>query len=185
MTTPQNPVRWRGRILAFMTIIAVVWCLRLGIPYTINRQLIKTYFIPSESMVPELEVGDRILVHLKDLSEFEPGEVVVFHAPDKPGDTYVKRLAALPGDTVQIAGGWLWINGKPPENPALREHRYTSMGIFGVRDQFIIPKGKVFFLGDNSPVSIDSRFFGAVSEQAVIGRAYKIIWPPKRNGPIE
>lgn len=139
--------------------------------------------IPSESMVPTLQIGDRIMVdklfwrfdHLdrKDVIVFMPPAPVVTRIP------YVKRLIGLPGDTVEIAGGRVMVNDVALEESYIAAPPTYNFG--PVR----VPEGQLFVLGDNRNESFDSADWGFVSQERVIGRVFWKIWPPKRFGPLE
>lgn len=183
----------------------------LALAVLIKSFLLQAFFIPSVSMEPTLVPGDRILVcRICGLfTDVTYGDVVVFTDPH-PGpepergvvggflhwlgegigvarpehDDYIKRVAALPGDTWEIADGSLFVNGTPVGEPYLARERDTRD--FGPE---VVPDGMLFVLGDNRAHSGDSRFappagLGYVPEDAVIGEAIVIAWPPGRIGGI-
>lgn len=91
---------------------------------------------------------------------------------------------ALPGETVEIKDGALYIDGQKKQQVDFMMDKYPE-NTFGVGQPYKVPDNCVFLLGDNSANSKDSRFFGAVPKSDIIGRAYKIYWPLSRRGPIE
>ncbi|HDQ45502.1 MAG TPA: signal peptidase I [bacterium] len=182
-TQKGNPKPTRQSI-AFLIGISVIWILRLGFPYWIYHTHIRPFFIPSESMEPLLIPGDRILARKSDRASWRTGDIVVFHMQEDPKNIFLKRIAGTGGDTIQIADGQVHINGKISDNPVLSRKGYTRRWTFAVNSPYVIPDNAVFVLGDNSPVSADSRLFGPVYQDALIGRAYKIFWPPGRMGPV-
>ncbi len=157
----------------------------LVISFGIRAYLVQTFSIPSESMVPTLEVGDRILVNKQasDLGDLTRGDIVVFERPDTLATSYdhlVKRLIGLPGDTVEGRDGQVWINGEPLAEPWLPAGVTTSA--FG---PVVVPDGQVFFMGDNRGASEDSRVFGPVDADNIVGRVFFRIWPVGRIGTID
>jgi len=164
------------RDLIESVVIAVV--LAFGI---IRPFIIQPFVIPSESMVPTLLVGDRLFAN-KFIYRFKPiqrFDVIVFKYPHNPKVDYIKRVIALEGETVQLIGGKVYINKQPLEESHKMNPSYDDFG--PVR----IPKGYLFVLGDNRGNSEDSRYFGFVPVQNVLGKAFLIFWPPKRIGLIK
>ncbi|OGD79765.1 MAG: signal peptidase I [Candidatus Coatesbacteria bacterium RBG_13_66_14] len=150
--------------------------------------VVESSFVLSDSMEPTLKPGDWLLVDkLRYVFDGSPngspngspkrGDIVVFNAPLEPGDEYVKRVVAIPGDTVQIEGGRLILNGTPLEEPYLSPDSRT--GATGGTDPdenpfaepVLIPPGKYLVLGDNRPASKDSRSWGLLDGEEIIGRA--------------
>ncbi len=145
----------------------------------VSRNLIvETSFVLSDSMEPTLKPGDWLLVDkLSYLGSSGParGDIVVFNAPLEPKSEYVKRVAAVPGDTVQIKGCRVIINC------VLQEEPYISTSSYGwetgepdknpFAEQVVIPKGRYLVLGDNRPSSKDSRSWGLLAEEEIIGKA--------------
>lgn len=157
---------------------------------------VQAFKIPTGSMRPTLVEGDRILVdkitygipmpftshRLPCIRPPRRGDVVVFRSLDDPQRDFIKRLVAVGGDTVEIRDSRLWVNGRPPAEPAVfRGITYYNRGEYGQAGKPItVPPGHYFFLGDNSASSRDSRYWGFLPEAHVIGRAFVIYWPPKR-----
>ncbi len=157
---------------------------------------LQAFMIPTGSMHPTLLEKDRILVEkvsygipipfttarLPRIRAPQRGDIVVFRSPDDPGRDFIKRLAAVGGDTVEIRDLRLWVNGRPLSDPPIfQQMAYYNRGSFGQPGQPIqVPPGHYFFLGDNSASSRDSRYWGFLPESKIIGRAFVIYWPPKR-----
>ena len=172
----------------------------LLLAFAIKTFLVQAFFIPSGSMIPTLEVGDRVLVEKVSYRMRQPerGEVVVFQRPgaeraragvggqvrsfleglglaqpDADIDL-IKRVIGLPGERVRVRKGKVLINGKP-----LREaYAQSETRSFPVTR---VPKGHLFMMGDNRMNSQDSRFpeLGTVPLDNVVGRAFVILWPPR------
>lgn len=171
----------------------------------IRTFILGPYKIPSGSMIPTFLIGDRIFVDKVSYVFSEPkrGDIIVFKFPQdkhkhfvlKLGDwqlkvpfvdlrrDFVKRLAGLPGEKLEIRGGKIFINGKPLDEPPFSDHYYYNQDDwdFAKKNQVIeIPPNAYFALGDNSAQSSDSRNWGFVAKENVVGRAFFIWWPPKR-----
>jgi len=154
----------------------------------IKTFLVQAFRIPSESMVPTLEIGDRVLVNKLSYKahEINRGDVVVFKRPPGlpagPGEPedLIKRVIGLPGDTVQAKDGSMYVNGKRLEEPYLPPGT-PSLNL----DQPVkIAQGQAWVMGDNRTNSQDSRVFGPIESTTVIGRAFMIMWPPGRIGSL-
>lgn len=173
--------------------IVIIALLLAGI---IKVFVFELYKIPSGSMIPTLLVGDRLVVvkfiygpripfinvRLPGVREPKMGEIVVFISPEDRAKFFIKRFIASEGETVEISNGKLLVDGKViDEPPAFRKVYYYNRGDFGVEGKPIkVPKDSYFVLGDNSASSKDSRYWGFVPKNYLIGKAVVIIWPPKR-----
>jgi len=153
--------------------------------------IIRTFFfqafkIPTGSMRPTLIEQDRVLVNkiLYKYRDPQRGDIIVFRYPADGKRDFIKRLVGLPGETLEIKQGKLWVNGElVAEDSVLRRFYYYNRDdwMHGKGDQIVkIPDKSYFVLGDNSAQSSDSRNWGFVPEENVIGKAFMIYWPPKR-----
>lgn len=166
----------RVRLAIEWTAVVVVALLAaLGI----KAWLIQAFYIPSGSMIPTLQVGDRILVNKLSyhLHPVNRGDIVVFATPPKDtGDPsiqdLVKRVIGLPGETISSAGGHVYINGRELNEPYLPPGTVT----YGISPQKI-PSGHYWVMGDNRQDSKDSRFFGPIPKSLIVGRAMIRVWP--------
>ncbi len=154
--------------------------------------VVQAFYIPSESMIPTLMPGDRILVNkfVYRLNEPRRGDIIVFDAPpaalqgnDKKD--FVKRLIGLPGDLVEIKGDdGVYINGRRVEEaPLVALPDYSWPEDEGGRptgEPYRVPDGCYFVLGDNRPYSRDSHIWGALEARRVLGKAMVMFWPPTR-----
>jgi signal peptidase I len=150
--------------------------------------VVEPRWIPSGSMLPTLQLQDRILVekvrpHLG--RNFKPGTVVVFHPPAQlvdagysPSSALIKRVVAGPGDRVEILAGRLLRNGAPVEPDWNAEAMDYEFG------PVVVPPGHLLVLGDNRNASLDSHVWGPLPRQEVIGTAFWRYWPLQRFGPI-
>ncbi|MBS8262986.1 signal peptidase I [Mesobacillus boroniphilus] len=143
------------------------------------------YVVEGESMLPTLEDGNKVVVNKlgyesKDLERFD---VIVFHANKE--EDFVKRVIGLPGDKVEYREDMLFINGKKVKEPFLKQYREQSPGGYLTGDFTLgdltgverVPEGKLFVLGDNRLGSWDSRQFGFISEEQVVGKVNLRYWP--------
>lgn len=139
---------------------------------------VETFRITTGSMVPTLRAGDRVLVDrlTYDLDDVRRGDVVAFEDPDSPGAVAIKRVVALPGDTVAIRAGRLVVDGVR-QREAYLGPGLTGSDFFGPTE---VPVGHLFVLGDNRPHSVDSRFAGPIPAGALVGRVVARVWPPGR-----
>lgn len=151
--------------------------------------LFQAFRIPSESMVPTLLVGDRVLVNKVSykLHEVHRGDVVVFTRPEKledPSGTepedLIKRVVAVGGDTVVARDGVLYVNNQPMTEPYVQK----GAGTFHLDEAVTVPEGQVFVMGDNRENSQDSRYFGPISTDTIIGRAFVRMFPFNRFGSL-
>lgn len=146
----------------------------------INRFLIFKVKIPSESMVPTLNVGDRLFVtRVYNPENLKRGDIVVFYSEEKNEDM-IKRLIGLPGDKVVIKDGTVIVN-----NETLKENYIGTADNYN--GEFIVPEGKYFFLGDNRYWSLDSRYWEDpyIDGSEIKGKAQVKVYPWKDFGKIE
>ena len=173
--------RWRrrkgrGALVEYLVIIAVAFVLVFGF---IRPFVVKSFWIPSESMVPTLEVGDRLFVNrfIYRFTEPHRGDIVVFDSPESD-DELIKRVVAVPGDRVRVANGVLKLNGEVQEEPYVKP-QFPDGSVYGPTR---VPEGEVFVMGDNRGNSRDSRFIGPIPIDSIQGEAFFRFWPPSRIG---
>ncbi len=196
-----------GNSLVEFVLIVVI---ALGLAFLIQAFIVKPYKIPSESMLPTLKVGQRVLVDRigNNFSDPSVGEIVVFHppagatgnpaqcgAPQPAGEVcplptpqeasanFIKRVVAGPGDTIAIDNGHVVLNGK------LQKESFTlpcdpASSECNYPKPYKVPAGYWFMMGDNRGASDDSRFWGPVPKKWIIGRAFFTYWPPDRIGTL-
>jgi signal peptidase I len=163
----------------------VIVALALSVALLVRATVVQTFYIPTVSMVPTLNVDDRLLVDKVTLHtrEIERGDIIVFKRPasftDKTVKDLIKRVIGLPGDTVEGRDGAVWVNGKQLAERYLQPNVKTSDF-----DPVRVGVDNYFVMGDNRPESFDSRFWGTVEREQVIGRALIRIWPLRRLGSI-
>lgn len=176
----------RSRLSAGLELVAIVLGAVL-IALLVQRFLVKPFEIPTESMVPTIEIGDRILVNrlAYKYGEVERGDIVVFKSPVAPDTDWVKRVIAVSGDTVEIDQKMVLVNGEP-----IVEDYVRTWNIPTVFPEQVVPEGMVFVLGDNRDNSQDARFWPQMGkspwldEGDIIGKAFVTYWPPSRIGRL-
>jgi signal peptidase I len=143
------------------------------------------YVVEGESMMPTLEEGNKLVVNKigYQIGELNRFDVIVFHASEKKD--FVKRIIGLPGDRIEYRDDQLWINGEKYPEPYLEKYRKEILddrltGDFTLKERTgekIVPKDHLFVLGDNRRGSLDSRHFGFVSVNQVVGKVNLRYWP--------
>ena len=138
------------------------------------------YVVVYRCMEPNFQEGERLLVNkaVYHFHEPERGDVIILHPPFNPKLTYIKRVIAAPGDTVEVKSGAVYINGSKLDEPYIKEPpNYTF-------PQKKIPENEYFVLGDNRNNAYDSHRWGTVPRQNIIGKVWLVIWPPARWGLV-
>ena len=161
-------------IVAFIIVGGVYFF--LGRPFTVS----------GASMYPTLHNADRmILSKVGDIHRFD---VVILKAPDENVE-YIKRVIGMPGDTIEMKSGVLFINGKKVDQPFINTEALAKQTVFiddftleSLTGESKVPEGKYFVLGDNRGVSKDSRMIGFIDRSAIEGKAVFTIWPFGRIG---
>ena len=193
-----------------MVELVVTVAIAVGAAVLIQAFLVKPYRIPTGSMIPTLEVGQRILVN-RLATHPGVGDVVVFHPPagannefggqcgdpdqgpgraqpcDRPtrrasSQTFVKRVVGLPGDTLKISHGDVYRNGVREAGSYIQPCPDPSICTYS--QTITVPAGDYYMMGDNRGISDDSRYWGPVPQSWIIGTALVTYWPPGRIGTL-
>jgi signal peptidase I len=163
----RNLAEWIGMVVGAVQVAVLI-----------QAFVIQAFYIPSLSMYPTLDKGDRVLVNKVSyrLHDINRGDIVVFKRPPGVPTTgikdLIKRVVGLPGDTVDGHDGGVYVNGRRLEESYLPRGTLTTD--FPAKK---VPKGDIFVMGDNRGNSEDSRVFGPIDEDLVIGRAFIRVWP--------
>jgi signal peptidase I len=178
-TAPQRRRRWK-RALAEMTITILVAVLLAGLVRTFAFQ---PFWIPSPSMAPTLGVYDRVLVQKAFFAwrDVHEGQIVVFshprldHCGPQEGDL-VKRVIALPGQTIYSSGNSIYVNGRLLAEPYLPHSDPLGPPIASSQHPYRVPPGEFYMLGDNRSDSCDSRYWGPIKGSSMIGKVVLVWW---------
>lgn len=192
-----------ARLVRELPVLVVI---ALAFAFVLKSLVAQAFYIPSGSMVPQLQVHDRVVVSKISYRLHDPrrGDIVVFDAPPQvavgrprpspnpvvrlvrsvaeavgvvqpSAQEFIKRVVALPAETVEGRGGHVYVNGRLLEEPYLPSGAVTT-DFPPVR----VGEGQLWVMGDNRPNSSDSRVFGPIERQTVVGRAVLTVWPPGR-----
>lgn len=148
--------------------------------FLINKFLIFKAYIPSESMVPTINKGDRLFIsRIYNPDNIKRGDIIVFYSEELQ-DTLIKRVIGLAGDNITISKGIVKINGE------ILEENYVENNNFNYNGSFTVPSGKYFFLGDNRSNSHDSRFWinPYIDFEDIEGKALIKVYPFKDFGRV-
>jgi signal peptidase I len=199
-TVPEAPEEPRRR--SFIAELPGLLLTALVIAVVIKTFLVQPFWIPSESMLPTIEVNDRVMVNKLAYTWGEPqrGDVVVFRDPreeeeeesipeavirsvleavgirTRGRDDLIKRVVGLPGETVEVRDNRVVIDGTPLDEPYLEEVFMPD------EPQITVGDDQVFVMGDNRNASFDSRRFGPIALEDVVGEAFVTIWPISHFG---
>ena len=174
---PRSARKKGGGVVEYLVILLVSFALVFGF---VRPFVMEAFWIPSGSMIPTLQINDRVLVNkfIYRFTEPERGDIVVFESVDNSDEDLIKRVIGLPGDEIAVRGGKLFVNGEPQKEP------YTNQKLPDTTSfaQTTVPEGHVFVMGDNRGNSQDSRVFGPLPRENIEGEAFLRFWPPGRIG---
>ena len=181
-SVPTNPSSRPER--PWLEILKTLW-LSVALALGIRQFVAEARYIPSGSMLPTLQINDRLIIDKVSYHFESPerGDIVVFN-PTKTleaqnfHEAFIKRIIGLPGDTVEVKGGRVYINGQP-----LRENYLEDAPHYYMAPE-VVPPDQYLVLGDNRNNSYDSHRWGFVPRDKIIGRAVFRFWPPNRIGEI-
>ena len=196
--------RHRRKNRSFWQELPILVLVALVVAIIIKTFFFQAFYIPSGSMIPTLEINDRVLVNKLSyrFGSVERGDILVFDSPEaidversfpvrvlrsigeatgltSPDTVLIKRVIGLPGETVAVVDNQVYVNGNPIAEPYLPEN--TTMRDFA---EISVPADHVFMMGDNRNQSRDSRFFGAIPREDIVGRAFVSVWPPGAWGGL-
>jgi signal peptidase I len=172
---------------AFIKEWAIILLVGFLLSTVIRTYLFSTYSVEGKSMDPTLKDGNLLVINKVGnyIGEFEHFDVIVFHANDQ--EDYVKRVIGLPGDKIEYKQDILYINDKKVNEPFLNEMKADNQGTMLTGDftleeitgMKVVPKGHLFVEGDNRLGSFDSRHFGFIKQDQVVGKVNLRYWPVK------
>jgi signal peptidase I len=175
---PRRRRRWR-RALAETAVVIVAAVLLAGL---VRAFAFQTFEIPTSSMTPTLGVHDRILVQKAFFTwhDVREGDIVVFSHPPLDtcpgGGDLVKRVIALPGQTIYSSGNSIYINGRLLAEPYLPHYDPLGPPIASRQHPYRVPPGEFYVLGDNRADSCDSRYWGPIKGSSIIGKVVLVLW---------
>jgi signal peptidase I len=201
-TREKPPEQTHGAVWEIVETLALALVIFIAV-----RSVVLNFRVDGLSMEPTLDSGEMLLVNRQVYMHFDVnrllnvipgvhekgkhivypfhppqrGDIVVLHPPVDQGRPYIKRVIGLPGDKLAIHDGAVWINGKKLDEPYLHGVTTSWPGSLG-QGEITIPQGYVFVMGDNRNNSSDSRVFGAIKIDAIIGKAWITYWPSDHVG---
>lgn len=177
---PQGGPSFATRALRVLREIVETLLPALIIVFLLNQFVIQSTRVQMQSMEPTLEPGELLLLEKVSYYSHPPqrGDIVVFRLRGDPQNHLIKRVIALPGETLEIMNGRVYIDGRPLSEPYLSQATRPDL------TPRVIPPGTIFVMGDNRALSNDSRNFGPVPLSDVIARAWVRYWPPGRIGVL-
>ncbi|WP_416670685.1 signal peptidase I [Egbenema bharatensis] len=187
-TQPTATGNWWSRLPKSQRENAQILAIALILALVIRLFVAEPRYIPSDSMVPTLEIGDRLVVEKVSYYLHPPntGDIVVFMPPAQlleygyaPDKAFIKRVIGTPGDVVQVQEGRVYVNGQPLTEPYIAEAPDYEM------PPVQVPQNQVFVMGDNRNNSNDSHIWGFLPKQNIIGRAVFRFFPIDRLGRIK
>ena len=160
---------WRRLAIEVVIVFGLAVPLALGL-HTFVTQV---YAISGSSMEPTLHSGERVVIDkiTSSFTDLDAGDMVIFASPVDPTRSLVKRVIGVEGDRIVLRGDRVYRNGDP------LDETYALRGLYHQDDEFTVPAGHIFVLGDNRPQSKDSRHFGTVDSKSVRGRVVLRLWP--------
>lgn len=179
-----------NRVWSYGVFVLVGWAVPGFFSGQVQDHGFQAFYIPAQSMKPNLLQGDYVMANKRVLRQRppRPGEVVVLHDPENPNQLLVKRVVAVSGDRVAVQGGRLRLkDGEVAYRPAAGDGLYEKLGAVGYRieasgddgapREIVVPADHIYVLGDNRSNSRDSRHFGPVRREALVGAVYYVYMP--------
>lgn len=178
---PEHAPARQDRATSWLREVAetIIWAVVL---FFLLQLVVRNFRIQGDSMWPTLETGQFVLVERVSYRFSEPrrGDIVVFEYPRAPQEDFVKRIIGLPGETLEIQNGSVYINGNLLAEPYVRGQQTLAYRPIKVT----LGPDEYFVMGDNRAASSDSRTWGPLPRRNIIGRAWLSYWPPSRWGLV-
>ncbi|MBE9041708.1 signal peptidase I [Oscillatoriales cyanobacterium LEGE 11467] len=206
-TTPTQREKSKRFLIPIALLITIGAGLVSGIVQVSIREFVaESRYIPTGAMIPNLQINDRLVINkfIYQVQDPQRGDIVVFNPPEalqREGfkEAFIKRIIGLPGETIEIIEDRVYINGNPLDEPYLDESRKTRVDICRNQNSYFsrregegqeiweatVPPNSYLTMGDNRENSYDSRCWGTVSREYIVGKATKILWPLNRMGNID
>lgn len=180
---PDIPATSSRMALKFFLELVQVVAISLAIIIPVRYFLVQPFYVKGASMEPNFFDHEYLVIDELSYRFHQPqrGDIVVFHYPNDPKSYFIKRVIGLPGETVEIADGQVKIyNDKYPNGLVLDEHVYLDDVYTAQTKRVTLKADEYYVLGDNRPSSLDSRYFGPISEKVIVGRVWVRGWPLDR-----
>ena len=171
----------------FLDILEVI-VFAVGIFFFIYLLIMRPHKISGQSMMPNFQDGEYLLTEKVTYYTRNPqrGDVVVFMPPVSTTDEFIKRVIGLPGERIMVEDGHVFINDKQLSESYIKSDVMTTGGTFlSDGQEYTVPEGEYFVLGDNRPNSSDSRYWGPITKKVMTGRAWISYWPVSLAGVVK
>ena len=182
---PQQQQRSRG--LNWLVEIAVTVILAFALYWIIQTFIVQTYRVEGQSMDDTLHDGQHLLIDklTPRFDSYSRGDIVVLHPPDQEESStpYIKRVIGVEGDHVELRDDRVWVNGVELDETYTKDGSITEPE--SDEDSWVVDPGTVLVMGDNREHSVDSRTFGVVAVDEIIGRAWLRFWPIDTLGLLQ
>jgi len=186
VASPVRRERTRNFILTLSSLVIITSIFSALPAFLIRKFVAEARYIPSGSMLPTLQINDRLIIDKWSYRSQAPqrGDIVLFSPTEALKqqnfkDAFISRLIGIPGDKVEVKGGKVYVNNQPLEENYIEEAPDYQLG------PVTVPANSYFVLGDNRNNSYDSHYWGFVPRENIIGKATKRFWPPERSGAIK
>lgn len=184
MSHEQEAKKNEKSMLRYVLELVEIVVVAFALSWLIRTFVIEARVIPTGSMLPTIQLEDRVIVDklfFKYFGKIQPGDVIVFHPPASAhsSDDFIKRLIAMSGDKVEIKNHTTYVNDQPLNEPYIKEPPKEDFG------PVVVPEGSLFVMGDNRNNSADSREWGFLPVENVTGRTLFRYWPLNHFGPLD
>lgn len=181
----QKKPRFSRSIVSLVIMVVLV----LGLSFLLREFVIQGYAIPSGSMETTIMTGDTVFSEQMSyyFRDIEQGDIVTFQDPEIAGRILIKRVIAVGGQTVDLQNGQVYVDGQVLSEPYThgKVSEPLSRTVATISYPYTVPEGYIWVMGDNRTNSQDSRYFGAIPDSTVYGRAFMIYWPLENLGVLE
>jgi signal peptidase I len=183
-TEPEDDGAGEGSLFRWLLETLITIAAAVALALFLQAYVVKTYVVPTGSMVPTIHLEDRIISNrlAYRFGEPETGDVVVIENPSHEGPPLVKRVIATEGEQLDIREGLVYLDGEELDEPWVQPAR---RGKESLPEPVVVPEGDVWVMGDNRVGSSDSRVFGTLPADSIYGQAFFTYWPPRSFGVLE
>lgn len=176
--------KFKNNFLELIEFAAIIGVIVLVVHYLIAEP----HQVSGNSMFPNFHNGEYIITNklATRFSQIQRREIIIFTSPREANKVFIKRVIGLPADSIKIQGGQIFVNGQPLDEPYLPPTTRTPAGSYLAEgEEIVVPQGQYFVVGDNRTGSSDSREWGPVKRELIIGQAWLRYWPIQKFGLIE